>query len=462
MSIYRYIHIVLAATWLFLYNRCRIHSYFDPSSFFFDPERAYDPLYSNIREIEADDFLRAASSGRNYETQSPDPSAARDRQPSTAAIESTASHASTPPLLCLGIPSLQRQGEQFLGRTIASLVDNVSRDDRQLLHMVVLLADYDPSNHSAFGQTWLENIADEILVYEHGHGSDFKALPHWKYRQLSWENGESIDSDRNRTEHMRRDDTAVMEACDRTGADYFILVEDDTIAAQDWFPRVCKALAQIDDTRASRRDWIYLRLFFGENYMGWNAEEWPTYLRDSALVFVVVASIALLLRRRLFKVGLLKSLRRLVWGETKGMIASPPNRPQSLASYDTTVLILLVFWLPAFIGLYFMAGRLTVGGYSPGVREMPNYGCCAQGLLIPNRHLQMLEQEFRSQPFDLPGDSLIEQIADHNDMIKYAMIPSVLQHSGVRGSSASSALRKPTWNFSFERWYSRKYNRLVA
>jgi hypothetical protein len=97
-----------------------------------------------------------------------------------------------------------------------------------------------------------------------------------------------------------------------------------------------------------------------------------------------------------------------------------------------------------------MAGRLLVSPYRVGVHEMPQYGCCAQGLAMPHRNLDKLERGLREPGYDLAGDSFIDMIAEKNRLKKWVMVPSVLQHIGIRGSSDQGYL-KTTWNFSFEK-----------
>lgn len=86
-----------------------------------------------------------------------------------------------------------------------------------------------------------------------------------------------------------------------------------------------------------------------------------------------------------------------------------------------------------------------------GVHEMPNYGCCAQGLVIPQQHLDALGSALKTASDAIAGDSFIEAFANTRGLKKYAITPSVLQHVGRRGSSDIGGIRKATWNFSFEK-----------
>ncbi|KAH6606109.1 glycosyltransferase [Trichoderma cornu-damae] len=329
---------------------------------------------------------------------------------------------------CIGIPTLQRERAQFFARTAASLVDTLTSKERELIHIVVLLSDTDATVNSAFGQHWLHAIADTVIVHE---DTPENLVADNGYRTIPRHPKSAA-----RDERVRRDYSVLSETCRRNEADYFILVEDDVIAARDWFKRLQAAIPQVNERAVAKgRDWFYIRLFYTETYMGWNSEEWSTYARNIALIYMVVLGVMLAIRH----------LHHMAPSAKKDR--APKNSKLLMAN-------ILFIWVPLFIALGFMAGRLTVSPLPAGVQEMPRYGCCSQGLVIPNRHLNLLGEKLKESPFDLPADSTIEMTADHVELGKWAMVPSVLQHIGARGSSAKGGALKSTWNFSFERLYS--------
>lgn len=116
-------------------------------------------------------------------------------------------------------------------------------------------------------------------------------------------------------------------------------------------------------------------------------------------------------------------------------------------------------WLPALIALYFLSGRLSANRLNPfglsqfhGAREMPHYGCCAQGLVLPQRHLEGFQALLRDPPYDFPGDMILEGYAEDRGLVKWALEPSVFQHVGFKESSEGQR-RTEVWNFGFERQY---------
>ncbi|KAJ4005420.1 hypothetical protein NW752_002254 [Fusarium irregulare] len=402
------LYAVLGTLWLFLFQLCRQHTYADPSSFFYNSHRAYETRYTKHREREADSFLENVNHA--------------DEPFNISSLYRDADTRDRANRLCVGIPSVARAKQQFLPKTLGSLLEGLDARQRRSLHVIVLLADDDPTQHPVFGQMWLERLTDEVLVYNDTSPSTLSS----KYRKI-----EPIASkqDKNlvRNDRIHRDYASLIANCRRTEADYFALVEDDVIAARDWLDKLSRGLEHLKRSEDSA-NWLYLRLFYSETYLGWNSEEWPIYLFRSLAFYSMVLVIYFII------VG--ADLRR--WSKFH------LNTHRNNLGHIT-------FWTASFVILYFLAGRLMVDPYIEGIREMQNYGCCAQGLVIPTQHLPALEESLYTASEDIAGDSLIEKFADKHYLKKYAIVPSVLQHVGIKGSSDDTASKKGTWNFSFER-----------
>jgi hypothetical protein len=402
--------------WLLLVLYCYIYSYDDPSSIFYRSEEAFTQRYSRTRSLEADSFLL-------------------DLQSSKATRVKNQAGTSTKNYLCIGIPSLSRATEDFLPRTLASLSDTLTADEREMIRIVVLLANKPPSSHSAYGTRWLEQLADEIIVYEPSNGVISEQIPENPYHNISFEvqnAGQPRGS--SRVENMRLDHSVLVESCRASESLYFALVEDDVITSRDWFRRLKRGLQHVErQSRLAERDWVYLRLFYSELFMGWNSEEWLRYSQRIIAVYSVAFVLFIYLRTR-------KALRQKLTGVAPAYIPA----------------LIFGLWLPALILLYFMTGRIAAARLNPfrpwsaGVREMPRYGCCAQGLVFPERRLAGLQKLFRDPPYDFAGDMMLEGYADEHHWIKWALEPSVLQHLGLKQSSEGTR-RAEVWNFSFER-----------
>lgn len=394
-----------ALTWSYF------NGYDDPSSLFYNADYAFDRHASADREAEVDKFLQHEI----YPTKHLKPTATTSNE-----------------LLCIGIPSINRTNLAFLPLAVGSLVDTLTPYERQSIHIVVLLADKDPTEHFAYGQDWLSGLADNVIVYGNENNTADDIPTKLNYTVLP-RDVRGVGRSDDRVENIRLDHSVLFEQCRLRDPAYFALVEDDIITSRDWFSRFKTGVAEVErQSKVSGRDWIYLRLFFSEFFMGWNNEEVFEYMKVVVMAYSVIITclvVALSCRQR--------------------------RRSGSFASKDIgqTVALLLGLWLPACIALIFASGRITIRRLmllSPGVREMPRYGCCAQGVVFPNHQLQGLQDFLREPPFRFPGDMIIEGYARDRGLTKWALDPSVMQHLGIVESS-DGPRRADVWNFSFER-----------
>lgn len=209
-----------------------------------------------------------------------------------------------------------------------------------------------------------------------------------------------------------------MRACQQIGAPYIAMLEDDIVAMDGWFHRLTSGLQSLEQTHQAERgiqpaDFLYLRMFWTETFLGWNAEERPVYLRWS-----LILALSLYLSLTALQLQLKKQVRWL--------------QPQILALY-------IFIFLPSLIGLTFASGRLTLFPLRRGVVAMDRFGCCSQGLVFPSGNVDTVIHwpEGKSVGF---VDQLIEELADTQQLHRYALVPSVLQHIG----SISSKEETPT------------------
>lgn len=402
--------------WLGALLWCYNNSYDDPSSAFYRPRQAFVRGYSWLRQVEAADYRERVLSSK--ESPYVDTSS-QDNE-----------------FLCVGIPSLNRTHSTPLVHTLSSLVDTLTPAERNSLHIVVLLADENPRHHIAYGEPWLSRLADDVIVYDGKNDRDTprKKEPDDAYRVIPYDLRKQ-GRGWTRSEHVHVDHSVLIETCRKRGAPYFALIQDDVIASRDWFRRFKAGVAEVEDkSKQSGRDWFYLRLFYSELLMGWNGEEVPDYLQKIAVVYgglILVTFIAWRLRRR------------PRWHQ---------KLPPTAHGFGYSAAMVLCLWTPAVIALIFMTGRVTLHRMTtnPQVREMPQYGCCAQGLVMPSRHLEGLQTLLREPPYRFPVDMVMDAYADERGLAKWALDPSVIQHVGMAASS-DRGKRVEVWNFSFER-----------
>ena len=414
--------------WLSAVLWCFINSADDPGSIFFRAKTAYRRRYSAYREIEAQTWL--------------------DRAGVKSIIESS-TKAKLNEFLCIGIPSVNRPGNAFLETALGSLTDSLSEAERASIHIIVLLADPDPKKHTSYGKPWLSRLADDVITYEFEGESVWPVRePDDAYRELPRDlNGKGRGGAR--AENMALDHSVLLEACMQHGSPYFALIQDDTIASRDWLQKLWRGVAQLENSpKPNERDWLYLRLFHNEGLMGWNNEEILEYMKIIVAMYALVGGIILIVMR------CCRRRRRASRTRAKSVSATTSAlRPPQTHSFSYLASLALGVWIPASIALFFMAGRLTfhrLTHRSAYVREMAQYGCCAQGLVFPQRHLDGMLGLLREPPFDWPVDMAIEGYAVQHGLTKWALDPSILQHLG-RTESSDHGRQSNIWSFSFER-----------
>jgi hypothetical protein len=176
-------------------------------------------------------------------------------------------------------------------------------------------------------------------------------------------------------------------------------------------------------------------LFYTEEFLGWNSEDWLSYLIWSVLFVSVPAAILALTRSQSLMLKKLLSNR--------------------------AILGFCGICLPMLIALFFAAGKATVLPLPTGVNEMSNYGCCSQGLVFPREKVMALVQWFEMRKIGFV-DVLMEEYADKHGELRWALTPSVIQHIGRKSSklddsgSASKyqmSVAEKIWNFAYE-WNS--------
>ena len=134
-----------------------------------------------------------------------------------------------------------------------------------------------------------------------------------------------------------------------------------------WYHRTRKGLTEAEEKTASERtpgDFLYLRLFHTEEFLGWNSEDLPTHIFWS-LVIVALVGAAL--------TGL-----RTIYPKTQAYLT------------NKVMLVVCCVYIPMLIVLFFASGRITTMPLPTGVNRMNNYGCCAQGLAYPHHKAEQL------------------------------------------------------------------------
>ncbi|KAE8378977.1 integral membrane protein [Aspergillus bertholletiae] len=379
----------------------RLASWHDPTSLFFRENAAYEASYSTVRAAQGTALIEEANNV-------------------TGALRVKAS---PNPTLCVGFASVAREGVSYFESAVGSVLAGLSPVERADLFLILFIAHTEPMQHPAYSEPWLHELADQVLLY------DKKGIDIDHIRGLETAEAKTLALEKGLLDY-----TYLLKACAATGAPYTVMLEDDVVALDGWYHRTKQALRaaerQTEDKKSSK--WLYLRLFYTENLLGWNSEEWPTYLLCSLLVASTVLLATLSVRR-----WRLSSKRFL------------PNE---------TVFLLCCVCTPLLISLFFATGRVTLRPTPEGVHEMPKFGCCSQGLVFPQGRIMDLAAWYESKGIGYV-DMLTEDYANQNGEIRWALTPSVLQHVGSKSSKTSSpiprkghrTLTQTLWNFAFEK-----------
>ncbi|KAJ5634785.1 hypothetical protein N7528_002627 [Penicillium herquei] len=406
----------------------------DPGSVFFRPWTAYDFSYSALRLQQSDAFIQDIKEMAQNET----------------------ARSSSHPELCVGVATVARQGIRYFKSTVGSLLEGLSEEERSGINLILFIAHTNASEHPAYAEPWLFKVADNVLLYDP--------------QTVDIDHIRTLETDTAKVHGREKplfDYTYLLEACAATNAPYIAMIEDDVVAQDGWYHKTLEAIESADKqtmqigapncTSAPLfsndlfEGWLshianssilllglYLRLFYTEEFFGWNSEFWFTYLTAS-ISFVALAA------------GLCVAAR------------SYETRFRTYLS-NANIFLVSVVCVPLLIGLVFATGRVTVHPLPAGVHQMPRFGCCSQAFVFPRPRIPDLLDLYRSKRVGYV-DMITEEFADANNEIRWALQPAIMQHVGRQSSKGiSTGVTGPTrhtykeelseveklWNFGFE------------
>lgn len=188
----------------------------DPTSFFFNPNKGYQRVYSHLRQEQAESFIQHVPKKGSVYT----PTKFNPEKRSKS--------------MCIGVATVARKDVRYFRAAVGSLLEGLDPHERERLYVILFIAHTDPSIHPAFGEAWLETVADEILLYNKS-----VTTTQIEYLKKLEENKKSF------YDKPLFDYTYLLNACYDTGAPHIILFEDDIIAMDGWFHRTDAALKDI-------------------------------------------------------------------------------------------------------------------------------------------------------------------------------------------------------------------------
>lgn len=375
----------------------RHFSYRDPESPFFDPDDAFTAKYSAVRQKQAEAYIETAS---------------QSAVGATAYAKAAPSHS-----MCVGIATVQRDGARYFKDAVGSVLEGLTRMEREDMSLVNFIVNVDPNEHQAYNESWLELVSDKVLTYDDADEEtkrkvkEADAPGQWRFEIKPL-----------------FDYVYLLQTCYDDGADWVVMLEDDTIGAEGWYMKVKEATQELERREAVDK-MVYLRLFYNEGLLGWNSEEWLSYLLWSIWIDAMVLGALCLIRK-----------------------FAPSSAPILTAR---TILVATFLLTPMSILLYFMAGRITTNPPATGISIMSNYGCCSQAFVFPRQRIPELVERYTTahQGF---VDVLTEIFANEKGYTRWALTPSVFQHVGSTSSKKTGPSKwgrnnaENIWNFHFE------------
>lgn len=188
---------------------CHSHFYRDPTSVFFEPEVAYEPVYTNIRLQEARSYIEELES-----------------------VPHRRQNSSIAPFLRIGVPTVARKHIRYFRDCVGSLFEGLESTERQEIHFISFFADGEPNKHPAYHETWLRNVADSVLTHDQLE-TDLDYI-------------KQLEKDVMHREKGLLDYRLLLDRCSGTGAEYVAVIEDDVISLRGWFPKLEQALVEAE------------------------------------------------------------------------------------------------------------------------------------------------------------------------------------------------------------------------
>lgn len=380
--------------------------YRDPGSRFYDESRAFTRWYSAQREFEGDMFINTALVAAN---------AIHDHENGTHGF----AKAGVTPSMCASFATVGRDIEkQYIDASIGSLLEGMTRVEREDFHLKVLFATRTPQDHPTYKAPWLPYIVDEAISYRDiiTDTAEMEMLERFAQEGKSQEKG-------------ILDYTYALDRCyQSTNASYIAIFEDDVVVAEGWFAKTMFELTKLQDLMATRSDpnaWLFMRLFNQERSIGWfshdigaNHEQWISLGIGTTLL-----GFLLILRSR-----------------SRGMRTFLDN---------WTVFVVCCLAVPAFVILFFQSGKASLLPPSAGLHE-EGFGCCSQAMIFNREQVPGLISFLRNEGSG-QYDLLTMNYAAMNNLARFALYPIQIQHIGIRSARATSNKEaQAVWSAAFE------------
>ncbi|KAK4038741.1 hypothetical protein C8A01DRAFT_17205 [Parachaetomium inaequale] len=417
--------LVCGLIWLLGFSYGRLFLWRDPHSAYFRSEGVYDLDYSAARQKEARSFLAQVSAEASTDA---DGDGAPPPRPKAGAT----------PAVCAAIATVRRDGDvarMYMADAVGSMLAGLDPRERAALTVKLLFANTEPARHPDWNAPWVNALVDDA--------SGYRGLAKLELAGLR-----KAEEDHDMPLKGVYDYLYVIERClEETDAPFIAVFEDDVVFSGDWFARTMRGLQYLvrDHKKAEGdKDWLYMRLFYTETFLGWTAEDgdwWQNHLPVTLLMAAGGTATVLMLLRL---VGCGPRLR-LDW---------------------LTIVVLSLLVAPGFTALALMAGKHNLplpsslhhkvpfgpsdSAVAAGVAAMDKNVCCSQALVFHRPALPGLIENLRKRERG-QTDSMIEDYCDATGMKRFALREQVVQHVGLVSSRHAPVQdTRSIWAFWFE------------
>jgi len=193
----------------------------------------------------------------------------------------------------------RKGGENYLTLTIASLLEHMFLSDQERVH--ILIGNMDPYSSVHSEAYRFMPIMD---VYTHYRTQYISVKEAEKQLNINIEpiqddeiqlniNIEPIQQDdemQSKLDNLYRkqinDYIYILEKC-QSLSEYVLILEDDVYAAQDFYFKIM----EITNELKHKDDWIFLKLFFMEDFLGWSNDDF-VFEFGVVVIFGVIAYVA--------------------------------------------------------------------------------------------------------------------------------------------------------------------------
>ena len=321
--------------------------------------------------------------------------------------------------LCVGVITRQREGARFYTvQTVAALLTRVKLKYQDRLSISLMDINRNSSQHADLA--YLYGLIDVVQM-------PFSKLAYPNHTELFYRGLYFFDKIKEAYDYSRILDYFYQN---KTECDYVLLLEDDSIAAYDWYDKISAILSRLESERdLVEAKWLCVKLFTSYRYFDFFTHA-PTMAKTIFIIFI-------------------SSLVQICLCSKFGLIT---------LRYFKRVECILLCLNTALILLWVKSTHISPLGY--GLHEY-SLGFNMVANVYPRANLALLFAYFNKYihsfargdfTFFLPKDFLLEEVRKDHGLSEYILEPSLFQHVGLHTS-----INYFKWENEIELMYKNQY-----